>query len=171
MTTRRRRRAMRNVVADASPLIALAKIDSFSLLRQLFGRVVVTEAVRQEVVRKPDVAAAALEAGVAAGWIVVAAEEPMPTRMKVGPGPGEAATLTHAIRNNADMVLMDDRPARSHAARHGVPVMGVLGILLLAKRSGFVTAIAPLIERLVQTSNFRVSQELIRGILVDAGEA
>lgn len=162
--------APRTVVADASPLIALAKIGKFNLLRQLFGRIVVTQAVRHEVARKPDVGAAALEAGVADGWIVVPAEEPMSSLMKVGPGPGEAATLTHAIRNNADLVLVDERPARSLAARHGIPVMGVLRVLLLAKRRHLVAAVAPLIEQL-QAADFRVSQALVRSTLAEAGEA
>ena len=41
---------MSSAVANASPLIALAKIDYFSLLRQLFQDIVVPEAVWQEVV-------------------------------------------------------------------------------------------------------------------------
>ena len=161
--------ALRTVVADASPLIFLAKIGRFDLLRQLFGRIVVTQAVRHEVARKPDVGTAALEAGVAAGWIVVPAEEPMSSLMKVGPGPGEAATLTHAIRNNADLVLMDDQPARALAARHSIPVMGVLGMLQLAKDRHLVAAVAPLVEQL-QAANFRISQALARSTLVAAGE-
>lgn len=166
---RRTRSAMRTVIADTSPLIALAKIDQFSLLQETFGRIVVTDAVRREIEAKPDACAAAIETGVAAGWIAQASEDPL--RSLVALGAGEAATLTHAIRNNADLVLMDDRTARTYAARHRVPVMGVLGILLLAKRKGLVASIAPLIEQLLQASKFRVSQELVRGVLVDAGEA
>jgi len=41
--------AKRLVAADASPLIGLAAAGAFSLLRDLFGRVTVTEAVRDEV--------------------------------------------------------------------------------------------------------------------------
>ena len=38
------------VVSNASPLITLAKIGQFSLLEQLFGRVVIPQAVFDEVV-------------------------------------------------------------------------------------------------------------------------
>jgi len=41
---------MSSAVANASPLIALARINRFSLLRHLFQDVVVPEAVWQEVV-------------------------------------------------------------------------------------------------------------------------
>lgn len=37
-------------VADATPLIALAKIGEFDLLRKLFGRVIITPHVHAEVV-------------------------------------------------------------------------------------------------------------------------
>ncbi len=39
----------RVVIADAGPLIALARIDSIALLRRLFGRVCITETVRDEI--------------------------------------------------------------------------------------------------------------------------
>jgi predicted nucleic acid-binding protein len=39
----------RVVIADAGPLIALARIESLDLLRQLFGRVCITTTVRYEI--------------------------------------------------------------------------------------------------------------------------
>ena len=39
----------RVVIADAGPLIALARIEALHLLRQLFGRVSVTTTVRDEI--------------------------------------------------------------------------------------------------------------------------
>ena len=39
----------RVVIADAGPLIALARIEALHLLRQLFGRVCVTTTVRDEI--------------------------------------------------------------------------------------------------------------------------
>jgi predicted nucleic acid-binding protein len=39
----------RVVIADAGPLIALARIDSLALLHALFGRVYITTQVRDEI--------------------------------------------------------------------------------------------------------------------------
>ena len=39
----------RVVIADAGPLIALARIEALYLLRQLFGRVCITTTVRDEI--------------------------------------------------------------------------------------------------------------------------
>jgi len=59
------------VIADAGPLIALARIDSLYLLRALFGRVCITTTVRDEILpsddRFPD--AALLSRTLAEGWI------------------------------------------------------------------------------------------------------
>ncbi len=39
----------RVVIADAGPLLALARIEALNLLRQLFGRVCITRTVRDEI--------------------------------------------------------------------------------------------------------------------------
>ena len=38
------------IVSDASPLICLAKVEKLSLLRELFGRVVIEEEVKREAI-------------------------------------------------------------------------------------------------------------------------
>ena len=158
-------------VTDASPLIALAKIGEFGLLQQLFGRVHVPDAVCREIRAKRDACAAELDAAMAAGWMaVVSVESSLPTLGLSTLGQGEAATLAYAIEHEASLVLMDEKAARSHARRHGIAVMGVLGILLSAKRRRFVPAIAPLIEQL-QATDFRISHALVRDALTTAGEA
>ncbi len=63
----------RVVIADAGPLIALARIEALDLLRQLFGRVCITTTVRDEIL--PTKAAFAdadlLVRTLAEGWIDV----------------------------------------------------------------------------------------------------
>ena len=58
---------MKPVIADASPLIALAKIDRFFLLKRLFGEIWVPDAVWEEVVVQG--------AGKPAAELVVSAEQ------------------------------------------------------------------------------------------------
>lgn len=62
----------RIVAADASPLITLAPIGAFDLLRELFGGFVVTTAVRDEVMAggtRPGVRE--LSTAIEEGWAVV----------------------------------------------------------------------------------------------------
>lgn len=64
---------------------------------------------------------------------------------------------------------MDERRGRQAALRHGVPVFGVLGVLLQAKRIGELQRIAPALDRM-QANGYRISQALIYAALKLANE-
>jgi uncharacterized protein len=53
---------------------------------------------------------------------------------------GEAEAIQLAKELRADRLLIDDFKGRQLAAREGVKVIGVLGILLLAKEKRLITA-------------------------------
>ena len=63
------------IASDASPLICLAKAEKLYLLRELFGRVVIEEEVKQEAIErgkeKGDPDALVIENAVKEGWIEV----------------------------------------------------------------------------------------------------
>ena len=161
--------AERIVAADASPLIGLASAGAFDLLRELFNKVTVTAAVRDEVMAGGALAGAQeLEAAIRAGWIEVIPDRRDPEFANLGPG--ESSTLAFA-KNHPEtcLVLMDDPLGRSHARTHGLVVTGVAGVLLAARRAGFVHAIAPFFERL-KRGDFRLSGEIVRAVLEQAGE-
>ena len=61
------------------------------------------------------------------------------------------------------------KKGRVAADRRGVFVIGVLGVLLTAKKAGILGSIRGDLDRLRQTS-FHVSSRLYREILVRAGE-
>ena len=65
---------------------------------------------------------------------------------------------------------MDEPLGRAHARTHGIAVTGLAGVLLAAKRAGLISSVRHYLERL-EASNFRLSEELIRTILEQAGEA
>ena len=163
--------AERLVAADASPLIRLAAAGAFDLLRRLFDRVTVTAAVRDEVlagVGRPG--ARALTEAIERGWIEVAAVRPDRERL-TDLGAGEASTLALAINHPGRcLVLMDEPLGRAHARVHGIAVTGLAGVLLAAKRAGFISSVSQYLERL-EASNFRLSEEVIRTIREQAGEA
>lgn len=60
------------IIADASPLIALARIEHIHLLRLLFDEVSITQVVEQEVLFGGNFAdAAPIERAIQAGWLRV----------------------------------------------------------------------------------------------------
>ena len=163
--------AERLVAADASPLIGLAAAGAFDLLRGLFDRVTVTAAVRDEVLAgggRPG--ARELIEAIEGGWIEVVTVR-LNRNHFTDLGAGEASTLVLAIEHSGRcLVLMDEPLGRAHARAHGIAVIGLAGVLLAAKRAGLVSSVGPLLERL-ESSNFRLSEELIRTVLEEAGEA
>ena len=163
--------AERLVAADASPLIGLAAAGAFDLLRRLFDRVTVTAAVRDEVlagVGRPG--ARELTEAIEDGWIEVAVVRSDREHF-TDLGAGEASTLALALEHPGRcLVLMDEPLGRAHTRPHGIAVTGLAGVLLAAKRAGFILSVSQYLERL-EVSNFRLSEEVTRTILEQAGEA
>jgi predicted nucleic acid-binding protein len=163
--------AQRLVAADASPLIGLAAAGAFDLLRELFGTVTVTAAVRKEVLAgKGRPGASELAAAIRAGWIEVARN---PANLAAFPelDQGEASTLALVLKHGGDcLVIMDEPLGRARARALGVAVTGLAGVLLSAKRAALVPSVRPLLERAAR-SDFRLSDEPVRAVLEQAGEA
>ena len=166
----------RVVIADAGPLIALARIDSLALLRGLFGRVFITATVRDELLPTeaafPD--AAALTRTLADGWIEVV-DSPQDAWKPLNPGidAGEASAIRMACRwrdaGDAVLMVMDDRAGRLEAKHQGIALIGTAAVIGLAKAEGLIAAARPLLERLAQ-SGYWLGQAVIDAVLAEAGE-
>ncbi len=162
------------VVSDASVLIALARIGRLDILPTLFGRVSIPRAVAEEI-----------EVGGKAGsklfgqaaWIHIvdlrslelADELSSPNGNNVKLDRGEAQAIALALELDADYLLIDERRGRTVAGSLGIEVIGVLGILALAKRKGLLSEIRPAVDALIAVG-FRISSDLYRVVLEDVGE-
>ncbi len=157
------------VAADASPLIVLAAAECLDLLRALFGTVVVTRAVVDEVMAgdlRPG--QAEVSAAMRAGWLRVA-PTPLATWRLSGLDPGEASTLALVSEHaGSALVLMDDALGRERAAALGIEAWDVADVLLRAKREGLVARIGPALTRL-ERKGFVLPEPRRRAAL--AGEA
>ena len=97
--------ADRLVTADASPLIGLAAAGGFDLLRKLFGRLRITDTVRDEVLAGGELPGAAeLTEAIRQGWIEVEH-----TRADAGVladlDAGESSTLTLAAAHSGPSLI------------------------------------------------------------------
>jgi predicted nucleic acid-binding protein len=83
---------------------------------------------------------------------------------------GEAEALALAIEIQADLILIDERRARAIAARMGLSVVGVLGVLVEAKHKALVPLLKPILDALITQAGFWVSQHLYERVLHVVGE-
>ena len=155
-------------VADAGPLIFLAKLDRLDLLTEADIRV--PAAVMAEISAKADEACKRIEQA-ANAWLKVQEVRNRETVqvLLADLDLGEAEVIALAKEINADSVLLDDLDARRFAKRIGLSTIGTIGILLAARLQGKISSLKDEIDRL-QTHGFRVSKALIEEALKAAGE-
>ena len=163
---------MKVVVSDTSPLRALAHLGRLDLLAGLLGEVIVPTAVAAELVG-PDPSAPHLDAASVPGLRVAAAGDlaRVDELLHVhGLDPGEAEAIALAQEMKADLLLIDERKAEAVARHAGLETLGVLGLLLQAKRAGLVVGVGPLVDELSAGLNFFISPSLREKVLRLAGE-
>ncbi|RLD99964.1 MAG: DUF3368 domain-containing protein [Aquificota bacterium] len=160
-----------SIVSNTSVLINLARIGKLDLLCQLYGELVIPEAVWKEVVIK-----GAGQPGVdeikAAAWIEV---RPVTNRQLVHAlrqdlDAGESEAIALALEIGAELLLMDERLGRETAHHFGLRYMGLIGALIEAKHKGLIRSIKPYLDALRDTAGFRISDNLYLRILQDEGE-
>jgi len=159
------------VVSNASPLINLARIGQLGLLPGIFNRIIIPEAVWQEVVVDGKGQPGAEEIRHTT-WIERAAVSNRQLvhslRQELDPGESEAVAL--AVELKADWLLMDERLGRQTARHFGLGCIGLVGILKTAKQRGEIEAMRPLLDQLRDLAGFRVSLALYEQVLREAKE-
>ncbi|MDB9535987.1 DUF3368 domain-containing protein [Dolichospermum planctonicum CS-1226] len=161
------------IVSDTSPLSNLAIVGYLSLLQQIYNKVIIPQAVAEELRNASD--EENLIAGVLSlDWIEVVSAKNLELisvlRNNHNLDRGEAEAIALALELNADELLIDERLGRREATRLGLPITGVLGILLVAKRRGLISAVQPVMDALMNQVGFRVSSQLYAEVLKAAGE-
>ena len=159
--------ALRVVVSDAGPLICLERLDQLHLLPNLFADVQVPEQVLRECASRPgNPETARISEALAHGWLKPCSVQ----ALAGGPlGRGERAAIARALAIGAGL-LSDDQEARLYAQSLQLRVVGTLGVLVRAKRTGLIEHLAPLIQQL-RAGGQRFSQGVVAQALAAAGEA
>ncbi len=155
-------------VANASPVIVLAKVGYLDLLTHLSDELFLPEAVVSEIIAGPpaDPARRMLEAG----WAAVVKSTAIPTELlEWGLGPGETAVLALAQQRAPATAVLDDAAARICANVIDVPVIGTLGVVLRAKKRGLLESAAEPMKALTR-AGLRLDAEVIRSALEHVGE-
>jgi predicted nucleic acid-binding protein len=145
------------VVSDSTCLIALERIKRLDLLPAVFERVWI-----------PPVVAA--EFGQTFPWLHVKQpqNEEVVQAFEIVVDAGEAAAIVLARELHCEVIL-DDLQARYLAAAQGVPHLGLLGLLVRAKKQHKLDFVRPTVEAL-RTKGFFLSDKIVAEALRKAGE-
>jgi predicted nucleic acid-binding protein len=158
------------VVSDAGPLIALAGCGHLELLVIVFDGLHVPQAVLDETTADRSRSGATEIATFVQAHARVHFDRADPIYAAairhLDEGEAQALSLAHALGCG---VLMDERRGRQTAVRQGLPLFGVLGVLLQAKRIGKLERIAPALDRM-NANGYRISTALIDAALKLANE-
>jgi predicted nucleic acid-binding protein len=145
------------VVADTSPLNYLIQLGQAVLLNELYGQVLVPEAVARELAHAaaPEIVRSWI--GSPPAWLTIVAVRDRDLSLPFQLGEGESEAISLALELNL-AVLLDDQRARKEAELRNVPTAGTLAVLVqgaLRKKLNLEDALHHL--RLLQ---FRISYEI-----------
>lgn len=160
------------VVSNTSPIINLAAIGQFDVLRALYGTLMIPDAVYDEIVVRGRGQPGADEVQQFSWFVRQSVNNRTLVAQLMGSGldVGEAEAIVLALETNASLLLMDEKLGRAAAARAGARVIGLLGVLIEAKSRGLVPAIRPLLDALRAGPGFYIAPALYAQILQQAGE-
>jgi predicted nucleic acid-binding protein len=151
------------VVADTSPINYLVLIEEITILQELYERVIIPTAVRDELLR--PIAPQAVREWVlnAPEWLEVREPANRPDASLAELDPGERDAIALAIELNADQLIVDDRKARRRAEQLGIAAVGTVGVLREAASQGLLDirkAVA-----LLQRTSFHITQAVLDSLL------
>lgn len=126
------------IISDATCIIALHRIGRLSILKSLYGTIMVPPAVMREILDIHE------------KWIKV--EEikniDLVTSLLHMLDAGESEAIALAVEHPRSLLITDDRKARKMALSFRVRITGTLGVLALALRNGLVEDLKTVIEEL-----------------------
>jgi len=134
------------IIADASPLVALAACGCLHVLEILFEEVKVAQAVYDEVTVESKPGANKLKA------YLLGKVSNLPLDNYIISGDvldeGELKSIVLYKHLNADYLLIDEKAGRRVAKLNQIVIIGSLGVLIEAKRKGIIPLLQPHIATL-----------------------
>jgi predicted nucleic acid-binding protein len=159
------------VVADTSVILNLCRVRQERLLQALFKRVLIPEVVAGEFDRLAKVQTR-FSGLILPEWIEILPEpQNMPAAVLAAHlDSGESAAIAMCLDRHADALLIDEALGREVAGRLGLRTIGVLGVLLEARRRELIPEVKIVLDKLETDAGFWIAPELKNRLLQLAGE-
>jgi predicted nucleic acid-binding protein len=133
-------------------------------LEAQFGDVLIPDAVQNELKTETDFTGAKkIREALKKGWLIVQPVQNthLAQALAMELDYGEAEAIALALETQSQIILLDEHDGRSKARAMGLQPIGVLGILLRAKKNGEIDSLKV---------GFFIAEDLIHDILKQAGE-
>lgn len=157
------------VIANTSPLLYLHQVGCLIVLQQLYITIIVPPAVQEELevgkrqgVDVPDVSSLA--------WIhirPVASAALVPAVVDLGQG--EAEVIASGLEIADSLLILDDQLARRIADLHKLRYTGTLGVLVKAKRTGYLSSVGAVVTALREKGMW-LNDMIVEDVLRLSGE-
>lgn len=161
------------IVSNTSPILGLAAIQCLHLARQQFAHLEIPSAVFSELKTQTDFRGVGeITQALQAGWITQVSVQDMSLvqALALDLDRGEAEAIALALQRGCSQVLIDEADGRARAKAMGLKPIGVLGVLLRAKKAGQIDSVRQAMLSLRQEIGFYISDELFASLLAEAGE-
>ena len=158
------------VVSDCSPVRALHHLKLLLLFEQLYGTVILPEAVRRELLNATKLCPSIDVHFYPFLQVRSPAQDPRQLGVPDDLDPGESEAIALAIELHAALLLIDERKGTQAARDLGLVTIGVFGMLLEAKKRNLVPKLLPLTDQLASGLGFFMSQSLRSKLATLAGE-
>ena len=145
---------MPNIISNTSCLIVLDNIGMLDVLKELYGKVFITEEVSKEFGKTvPD-------------WIEVrkVSDNKYLKLMKNFVDLGEASTIALAVETDDIVIILDDLKARKLAQKLNLKITGTIGVLIKARKRNIITSTQEVLNKL-RNEGFRISDEIEKEFL------
>ncbi len=162
------------MVSNTSPILNLAAIDQLHLLQQQFEQLIIPPTVLSEFkLAEKYPGADLIQNALDKGWIQVhpVHNDPMVRLLRLEIDAGEAEAIVLAIEQEETQILMDEREGRQRAAALGLTPVGIVGVLLQAKKNGTIKSVTTTLHKLQSQAGFYLSESFIKLIISAAGES
>ncbi len=150
---------MPNIISDSSCLIALDNIGMISILKDLYEKIYITEEVYSEFGQSIE------------DWIEI---KPVENKnylriLNQLVDLGETSTIALSLELTDNLMILDDKKARTVANNLNLKFTGLLGVILKAKQQEIIPSVSHLLSRL-KSVNFRISEVIENEVLRLASE-
>lgn len=156
-------------VVNASPLIFFSRSGHWDLLMSIARRILIPQAVADEIVARGQQDPTARQLQRAQQVQIVPVSHVPLVIERWGLGAGESAVIALAGVTSGAVVVMDDLAGRKCAASCGLIVRGTLGIVLMAKKRGAISAARPVMDDMLRTGMY-LSRPVLDSALARVGE-